>query len=77
VEACNNPGGFTITAVYRPLRASETARIIYDNSLMDLAKGGSQMLRQSSMAAIKRVNYRFQEVALEEPLVLSLTIQPI
>ncbi len=77
VEACNNPGGFTITASYRPLKSTEKAQIVYDNRAMDLAKSGAQMLRQSSMAVIKRVNYRFQDVELDEPLVLSLTIQPI
>lgn len=77
VEACNNPGGFTVTAAYRPLRSSEKAQIVYDNRAMELAKTGSQLLRQSSIATIKRVSYRFQSVELDEPLILSLTIQPI
>lgn len=77
VEACNNPGGFTITASYRTLKATEKAQLVYDNQAVDLAKSGAQLLRQSSMAVIKRVNYRFQSVELDEPLVLSLTIQPI
>ena len=77
VEACNNPGGFTVTASYRPLKTTERVQIVYDNRAMDLAKSGGQMLRQSSIAVIKRVNYRFQNVAIDEPLILSLTIQPI
>jgi len=77
VEACNNPGGFTISASYRPLTESENAELVYDNRPISLAKSGAQLLRQSSMAVIKRVNYRFQSVKLDQPLVLSLTIQPI
>lgn len=77
VEACNNPGGFTVTAAYRPLGTSETAQMIYDDRTLDLAKSGTQVLRRSSMATIKRVAYRFQSVTLDAPLILSLTIQPI
>lgn len=76
-EACNNPGGFTVTASYRPLRATEKAQMVYDSRPFDLSKSGEQVLRRSSMATIKRVNYRFGDVQLDEPLVLSLTIQPI
>lgn len=77
VEACNSPGGFTVVAQYRQLKLTEAAKMIYDGQRIDMAKGGSQMLRRSSMATIKRVAYRFDEVTLDEPLVLSLTIQPI
>lgn len=77
VEACNNPGGFTVTANYRPLRTTEKAQMVYDEQSFDLSKSGAQVLRRSSMATIKRVNYRFGAVELDEPLVLSLTIQPI
>jgi len=76
-EACNNPGGFTVTANYRPLKATEKAEMVYDNRPIDLSKSGAQILRQSSMATIKRVNYHFSAVEVDEPLVLSLTIQPI
>lgn len=77
LEACNNPGGFTVTANYRPLKTSEKARMVYDNRAVDLAASGAQVLRHSSIATIKRVNYSFGDVQLDEPLVLSLTIQPI
>lgn len=77
IEACNNPGGFTVTAAYRPLKTTESARMIYDNQTLDLAKSGMHLLRHSSIATIKRVTYQFQSVELDEPLVLSLTIQPI
>lgn len=77
VEACNNPGGFTISANYRPLLATEKAEMVYDNRSFELAKSGQQLMRQSSMATIKRIEYRFGAVQLEAPLVLSLTIQPI
>lgn len=77
VEACNNPGGFTVFATYRPLKASEQAQLVYDDQSVNLSSAGSQLLRRSSVATIKRVNYQFRSLVLEEPLVLSLTIQPI
>lgn len=77
IEACNNPGGFTISASYRPLAATEKARLRYADRMIDLSKSGQQVLRRSSMATIRTVNYQFDEVELVEPLILSLTIQPI
>lgn len=77
IEACNSPGGFTVSANYRPLTATETARLIYGDRSLDLAKSGQQVLRQSSMATIRTVDYRFDNVELDAPLVLALTIQPI
>lgn len=77
VEACNSPGGFTVSATYRPLTETETARMTYGDQLLELSKTGQQMLRRSSMATIRSVNYRFDTVKLEQPLVLALTIQPI
>lgn len=76
-EACNNPGGFMVMAAYRPLKAQESARMIYDDQTLDLAKSGTQLLRRSSIATIKRVAYRIASAQLDEPLTLSLTIQPI
>lgn len=76
-EACNNPGGYIVTANYRPLSGSEKAKLYYDERAFDLGHAGSQVLRESSIATIKRVNYRFSEVELDSPLTLSLTIQPI
>jgi hypothetical protein len=77
VEACNSPGGFTVSAQYRPLTTTETAKMVYGDRMLDLSKSGMQELRRSSMATIRSVDYRFDEVALEQPLILSLTIQPI
>ncbi|MBD7940232.1 hypothetical protein [Brevundimonas guildfordensis] len=77
IEACNSPGGFTISAAYRPLKATETARLTYGERSLNLAKAGNMELRRSNMAAIRTIAYRFDEVQLEESLVLALTIQPI
>jgi hypothetical protein len=77
VEACNSPGGFTVSAQYRPLSATENARMIYGDRSFNLAKTGMQELRRSNMATIRTVDYRFDEVELEQPLILALTIQPI
>lgn len=76
-EACNNPGGFRIFAHYRQLGADESARLTYAGRTMDLPRLGEQMLRQSSMAQIRTVDYRFDDVSLHQPLVLALTIEPI
>lgn len=77
VEACNAPGGFTVSASYRPLSGVESAGILYDGRSIDLSRSGQQVLRRSSMATIKTVNYQFDRVRLDEPLVLALTIQPL
>lgn len=77
VEACNSPGGFTVSASYRPLKDDETASLNYGGRLISLAKSGQQQLRRSNMATIRTVDYQFDNVELSEPLVLSLMIQPI
>lgn len=77
VEACNSPGGFTVSASYRPLKSTENASLSYGDRLINLAKSGQQVLRRSNMATIRTVDYRFEEVELDEPLILSLVIQPI
>jgi hypothetical protein len=77
VEACNSPGGFTVSAQYRPLAETEKARIVYGDRSLDLTKTGLLELRRSSMATIRTVDYRFDDVQLDEPLILALTIQPI
>lgn len=77
IEACNNPGGYTVTANYRPLAATEQAQMVYNNRRIELSKMGGQMLRRSNVATIRTVSYRFQNVKLEEPLTVFLTIQPI
>lgn len=77
VEACNSPGGFTVSASYRPLKSNETASLNYGGRLISLTPSGEQELRRSSMATIRTVDYRFEEVELDEPLILSLVIQPI
>lgn len=77
VEACNNPGGYKVTAAYRPLTGSENARLIYHDRAVDLSSTGQHLLRESSMATIRTVSYRFENVQLEKPLILALTIEPI
>ncbi|MES2033632.1 MAG: hypothetical protein V4466_05605 [Pseudomonadota bacterium] len=77
VEACNAPGGFTVSANYRQLTAAESAGIRYDGRSINLSRSGEQVLRRSSMATIKTVNYQFDQVRLDQPLVLALTIQPL
>lgn len=77
VEACNSPGGFTVSASYRVLEDDETASLNYGGKLISLAKSGQQQLRRSNMATIRAVDYQFDNVELSAPLVLSLMIQPI
>lgn len=77
VEACNSPGGFTVSAQYRSLAESETASLRYAGRVIQLSRSGEQVLRRSNLATIRTVDYQFDEVQLTAPLVLSLTIQPI
>lgn len=77
IEACNNPGGYTVTAQYRPLAQGENARMVYHDRAVELSSSGQQLLRQSSMATIRTVSYQFENVQLEQPLILALTIQPL
>ncbi|WP_409020325.1 hypothetical protein [Brevundimonas vesicularis] len=77
VEACNSPGGFTVSAHYRSLAEHEKAKLTYGSRTLDLARSGSQTLRRANLASIRTIDYRFEDVALDAPLVLSLTIQPI
>lgn len=77
IEACNSPGGFTVSASYRPLKDSERAFMTYGDRIIDLSRTGEQMLRRSNMATIRTVDYSFGQIDLDEPLILSLTIQPI
>lgn len=76
-EACNNPGGFVVSASYRPLAETEKVKFFYGDSVLDLSKQGEQTLRRSNMATIRKVQYRFEEVELNLPLTLDLVIQPI
>jgi hypothetical protein len=76
-EACNNPGGYTVTAHHRPLSPGESGSLMYGASAIDLGGLSSKIVSRSSRATIRKVNYRFNEVKLEAPLVLVLTIQPI
>ncbi|RZJ01356.1 MAG: hypothetical protein EON90_03500 [Brevundimonas sp.] len=76
VEACNSPGGFVVSASYRPLKASESASFIYGGKSIMLNGSGSNELRQSVFATIRSVEYRFDEVTVDEPLALTLVIAP-
>lgn len=77
VEACNSPGGFTVSANYRPLSLGETARLRYAGQAFDLSSAGQAVLQRSDRATIRTVNYQFEAVELQAPLVLALTIQPL
>lgn len=77
VEACNSPGGFVVSANYRPLGANERAIIVHGGQQSSLSRTGNQILRQSNIATIRAVDYQFNEVSLDTPLVIALTIEPI
>ncbi|WBT06313.1 hypothetical protein PFY01_01110 [Brevundimonas vesicularis] len=76
-EACNNPGGFTVTANYRPLRGDESASLTYGTSVLDLAEASGKIVSQSNRAAIRKMSYRFDAVKVDTPLIVVLTIRPI
>ena len=77
VEACNSRGGYVVNANYRPLQAGETASMVYGERTFNLSASGGQELRRSNMATIRNVSYRFQNVSVDTPLTLTLTIQPL
>lgn len=76
-EACNNPGGFTVTAQHRSLSSNESGRLVYGDNRLDLTREPGQVVSRSDRATIRRVNYRFDQIKLESPLVVVLTIRPI
>lgn len=76
-EACNSASGYVVSAMYRPLDPSEHARLIYGDRMFDLSSAGEQEVHRAHGPRIQQVVYRFDEVRLEAPLTLSLTIQPI
>jgi hypothetical protein len=77
VEACNSPGGFQVTASYRPLEQGESAKLRYGDRSIALSSVGHAPISRSNMARIRTVNYRFEEAELTQPLVLVLSIQPL
>lgn len=76
VEACNVPGGYTVTASYRPLAADEGATLQYDGAQISLPASGEVVVHVSDVATIKQVAYALQSAHLDAPLAISLNIQP-
>lgn len=76
-EGCNNASGYMVSAQYRPLMQSESARLVYGNNMVDLSAIGGQEVHREYGPRIQQIAYRFDQVSLETPLTLSLTIQPI
>lgn len=76
-EGCNSASGYVVSASYRPLAASERARLVYGNRTFDLSAIGHQEVRREHGPRIQEIAYRFDGVSLDGPLTLSLTIQPI
>lgn len=76
-EGCNNASGYMVSAFYRPLAQSESARLIYGDALVSLSASGTQEVHREYGPRIQQIAYRFEQVVLDAPLTLSLTIQPI
>ncbi|KTE17354.1 hypothetical protein [Sphingopyxis sp. H115] len=76
-EGCNNASGYMVSAQYRPLAQTERARLLYGDSTVELSALGIQEVHREYGPRIQQIAYRFDEVSLETPLTLSLTIQPI
>ena len=77
IEACNSPGGFAVHASYRALDSDEGALFRYGDRAIELPRSGSVLLRRSSIARIRSVDYSFERKTLNAPVVMVLTIQPI
>lgn len=76
-EGCNSASGYVVSAVYRPLFQSESARFVYGNSAFDLSSLGTQEVHREYGPGIRQISYHVDAMVLEAPLALSLTIQPI
>lgn len=76
-EGCNNATGYIVSAFYRPLVQSETARLVYGDRSIDLSAAGTQEVHREYGPNIQQIAYHFDQVSLQAPLTLSLTIQPI
>jgi hypothetical protein len=76
-RGCNNATGYLVSAQYRPLAQSESARLLYGDSRVELSALGTQEVHREYGPRIQQIAYRFEQVSLEAPLTLSLTIQPI
>lgn len=76
-EGCNNASGYMVSAQYRPLAQTESARLVYGNNTVNLSALGGQEVHREYGPRIQQIAYRFDQVSLEAPLTLSLTIQPI
>ncbi len=76
-EGCNNATGYMVSAQYRPLAQSESARLLYGDTTVDLSALGTQEVHREYGPRIQQIAYRFDQVSLAAPLTLSLTIQPI
>jgi hypothetical protein len=75
VEACNS-GGYIVTANYRALAADESAVLQYGGETIALPASGQVVVHVSTMATVKQLTYALQSAHLDEPLSLSLSIQP-
>jgi hypothetical protein len=72
VEACNKAGGYRVVANHRALASGERAVIRYGDQVVELAGAGESVLRVSSMAQIRTVEYRVEDARLDAPLMLTL-----
>lgn len=75
-EACNISGGFTVSANYRQLGSSEKVSLWYGNEAFALNASGMHILGQSPVATIRNMMLRFNDVQLDAPVVMTLTIAP-
>jgi hypothetical protein len=76
-EGCNNASGYSVSAQYRPLAATESARLVYGTNMVNLSSLGGQEVHREYGPRIQKIAYHFDQVTLNAPLTLSLTIQPI
>lgn len=75
-EACNISGGFTVSANYRQLGSQEKVSLWYGNEAFALSASGMHTLGQSPVATIRNMMLRFEDVQLDAPVVMTLTIAP-
>ena len=57
-EACNSASGYVVSASYRPLDQSESARLIYGARMFDLSSLGEQEVHREYGPRIQQLVYR-------------------
>ena len=77
LESCNSTSGFEVSASYRPLDTNERAQIIYERRSTWLSREGVSAIAVRHGAKFGYRSVALQQMSLNKPLVVTLSITPI